>query len=82
MDRIGGNISILATEADLDDNKIVDVLEIVPDEVLCMLWRTILDNQVSGSTNSYLVGNMPWQDELTIVPSDLNLKAVSTRLVV
>lgn len=82
MDRIGGNISILATEADLDDNKIVDVLEIVPDEVLGMLWRTILDNQVSGSTNSYLVGNMPWQDELTIVPSDLNLKAVSTRLVV
>jgi hypothetical protein len=44
MDGIGRNISILATEADLDYNKIVDMLEIVPDEVFGMLWRAILDN--------------------------------------
>jgi len=80
MDRIGGNVSILPAEADLDNNKVVDVLEIVPDEILGMLRRTILDNQISGGTDSYLVSNMSWQDELTIVPTDLSLRTVRTAL--
>lgn len=56
------------------------MLEIVPDEVLSMLRRAVLDDQVSGSTNSNLVGNMPWQDELTVIPADFNLMAVSKGL--
>jgi hypothetical protein len=43
VDRIGGDVSILSAEGDLDDNKIVDMLEIVPDEFLGVLRAAILD---------------------------------------
>ena len=81
MNGIGGDVSILPAEADLDNNKVVDVFEIVPDKILGMLRRTILDNQISSSTDSYLVSNMPWQDELTIVPTDFSLRTIRKALV-
>ena len=81
MDGIGGNICILATKADINDNKVVDVLEVVPDHFLGMLGGAILNNQVSGGTDGYLVGDMARQDKLTIVPANINLTAVSKELI-
>ena len=81
MNGIGGDVSILPAEADLDNNKVVDVFEIVANKILGMLRRTILDNQISSSTDSYLVSNMAWQDELTIVPTDLGLNIIRKALV-
>ena len=81
MNRIGGNVCIWSTEGDLDYDKIVDVLKIVSNEFLSMFRRTILDDQVSGSTNSYLVSNMAGQDELAIVPTNINLLAISKRMI-
>lgn len=77
MYRIGGNVSILSAEADFNDNQVVDVLEIIPDDFFGMLRVPILDDQVSGSTDSYLISNMPRQDELTIIPANLSLRVVS-----
>ena len=73
MDRIGGDVSIWSVKGDFNDNKIVNVLQIVPDEFLGMLRGAVLDYQVSCSTDSYLVGYMARQDELSIVPTDLDL---------
>lgn len=42
-----------------------------------MLGVVVLDNKISSSTNRDLVGNMTRQDELTLVPADLNLSNVS-----
>ena len=81
MDGIGGNICILATKADINDNKVVDVLEVVPDHFLVMLRGAILNDQVSGGTDGYLVSDMARQDELTIVPANVNLAAVSKELI-
>jgi hypothetical protein len=38
-----------------------------------VLWTAITDDQVSRGANGYLVGNMRWQNELTIVPTNFNL---------
>ena len=42
-----------------------------------MLWTAIVYDQVSRGTNCNLVGYVPWQDELTIVPTNLDLIIVS-----
>jgi hypothetical protein len=55
----------------------VDVLKIIPNEFLSMFWCAILDDQVSGSANSYFICYVAGQDELTIVPTNIDLLAIS-----
>jgi hypothetical protein len=74
---IRGNVSILPIENDLDHDEIVDVLQIIPDSLLGMFWTAVSDDQVSRSTNANLVCNMRRQNELAIVPSNVNLEDVS-----
>jgi hypothetical protein len=74
---VGGNISIWSAEGDLDHNKIVNVLKVIPNEFLSMFRCAILDNQVSGSANSYLICYVAGQDELTIVPTNIDLLEIS-----
>ena len=73
MNRVCGDVRILAIEGDLDYNKVVDVLQIIPNCFLCMSRTTVENDQISCGSNSYLVGYMTWQDELAIVPTDLDL---------
>ena len=74
---IGGDVCILAAEGDLDHNKIVDVLKIVSDHFLGVLWSSVQNDQVPGSTDGNLIGYVARQDELTLVPTNLDLLAVS-----
>lgn len=78
MNRVGGDVGVLPIEGDLDDNEIVDMLKILTNGFLRMLRVRIVDDQVSSSSNGNLVGDMARKDELTIIPTDLNLNYVST----
>ena len=77
MHRIGGYVSILPIESDFDHNKIVDMLQVVTNSLFGVFWIAVSDDQVSRGPNSNLVGNMRWQNELTIVPANLSLEYVS-----
>jgi hypothetical protein len=75
--RIGGNVSVLAVESDLDHDKIVNVLQIITDGLFGVFWTTVPDDQVPCSTDTNLVCNMGWQNELAIIPSNLNLQTLA-----
>ena len=77
MDRIGGYVGILASEGHFNNDKIVDVFQIITNLFLCMFGAAIVDDQISGSSNRDLVCNMTRQDELAIVPSNFDLFEVN-----
>lgn len=55
----------------------MDVFQIISNKFLGMLWATVVNDQVSGGSNRYLVRDVSREDELTIIPSDLDLDNVS-----
>lgn len=51
-------MNILAIESYLDNYKIVDVFQVVSDRIFIESGITVLDDQVSCSSNTHLVCNM------------------------
>ena len=58
MDRVCGDVRILALENDLDHYEVMDMLQIIPNCFLGMSRATVKNDQVSCGSNSNLVGNM------------------------
>lgn len=60
MYRIRRNVSVLPIESDFDHNKVVNVLQVLADGFLGVVWIAVSDNQVPRGTDANLVGNMRW----------------------
>lgn len=58
VDRISRDVDIWTIERDFDNDKIVDMLQILTNLLLCMLGAAVVDDQISGGTNWNFVGNM------------------------
>lgn len=76
MNGVRGDVSILPIESYFDHNEIVNMLNIITNGFGSVFWTTVSNNQVSCGTDGYLVSNMRWQNELSIIPTNLNLKDV------
>ncbi len=72
--RVQANEAAATEKVDLDDNQVVDVVEVLPNRVLGDLGIASPDNEVPGGTAGNLGGHMAGQDELTIIPSNLDLE--------
>lgn len=73
VDRVRGDIGILSLECDINHDEIMNVFKIISNLFLGMLWTAILNDQITRSSDVYLVGNVAWQDEMTIAPADFDL---------
>lgn len=78
MDRVQRNVSISIIECNLDHNKVVNMVKILLDLFLGMLWTAIWNDKVSRRTDGYFVCNVSRKDELTLGPANINLENVST----
>ncbi len=76
MHRVGADIAAAAHKLDLDDDKIVDVLEIVPNRALRHSGVAPADDDVPRGSAGDLAGDVPCQGELTVVPPGLDLESM------
>ena len=79
MHRVRRDVSVLAFESNFDHDEVMNMLQVITDSVLGMLWMAVSNDQVSCSTNTNFVGNVWRQNELTLVPSDIDLWIISKR---
>ena len=74
VNRVCGNVSVVAFESNTNNNKIVDVIEVLANRFCCMSCSTVDNDQISRSTViCNLVGNMSGKNELSICPSNIHL---------
>lgn len=77
MNRVCGNVCVLATKYNPDNDEIMNVLQVISNGFFGVSRIAVLDYQISCGSNGNFVGNMSRQDELAIVPSNLNLLIIS-----
>lgn len=76
MHRVRLDVAAAGNDINLDDNQIVDVLQIIADTLLAVLFRVELpDDEVSGGTIANLGRHMARQDKLAIRPLYVDLLA-------
>lgn len=66
-------MSILATECNADHHQIVNMFQVVTNHFLSVFRAAIVDHEVPRGPSGNLIGNVAWEDELTIIPANLNL---------
>ncbi len=74
MNRIELKISITVLKRYIDDDKIVNMVQVLAEAFLSDVCMHISNDQISSRTDANFVGNMTWQYELTIVPDELELR--------
>jgi len=73
MDRVCRNAYIFVIESDFDYNQVVNMLQIISDCILGKIGISISNDKISCRSSTNLISHMSRQDELTVIPSDLNL---------
>ena len=68
MNGVRLDVTASAHELDIDHDKIVDMLKVIPDAVLRVLGITSPDNHVASGTDSDLPSNMRRQMEMPLSP--------------
>jgi hypothetical protein len=71
--RVCGDEAVAADEFHLDHDEIMDVIKVLSDTLIGVLRTAAPQDEISRGANANLAGDMARQDELTLVPFDLNL---------
>ena len=58
VDRIRRDIGIVLVERNFNHNEIIDVLQIITNSLLGVLWMAVTNDQISRGTNNNLIGDM------------------------
>ncbi len=66
-------MNIMASEIYCYYDEVVYVLKVVTNSFFRVSGTGIADDQIPGSSNSYLICYVTWKDELAIVPTNLHL---------
>lgn len=80
MDRVGGYVCVSITEANVDHDQIVDVVQMISNLRCSELAIDTSNNKVARCPTDDFVGNMARDMELTICPTELELCTVSFSL--
>ena len=64
----------------VDNDKVVDVIQILSNLGLGDVWMDIADREIPSGSDRDFVGDMARQNELTLVPCPFNLRMLSIRL--
>ena len=76
------DVTASAPELDINDDKIVDMLKVISDAVLCMVWVASPDDHVASGTERYLPSHMPRKMEMPLSPSDEYLGKCQSELAI
>lgn len=77
MHRIGLDMAAATNELHLDHDQVVDVLKIIPESSLGEARVAAADHQVASGPCTDLASHVSRQDELAVVPTDVDLLSVS-----
>lgn len=75
--RVEADVAVATTKRHLDHDTVVNVVQVFPDVLLAVSAVVVVHNQVAACSLPNLAGNMARQDELSVVPLDLNLTTTS-----
>lgn len=73
MDRVGGDVHVSTSNIDVDDDKIVNVVEMISDLLLGDLASQAAHDKVPRGASCDLVGNMLGHMELAVGPTEFEL---------
>ena len=74
MDGVEADDGVTVLERDVDDYKVVDVIEVFADPFCGDVWMNASDDQVAGCSVADLGRDMSGKGELTFVPCEFNLQ--------
>lgn len=74
MDRVGFDVATTAYELNINDDKVMDVIKVLSDAIHGVLRIASSNNQVTGSTESYLSGDVTSKVEMPLAPFYKDLK--------
>jgi hypothetical protein len=77
VDGIGRNVGIVIFELDVYYDEVVDVIQVVSNLVGRQFSGSTVDDEISASSTSDLVGHMWRHVELPIVPAKLELVSLA-----
>lgn len=80
MNRVGGYVCVAVLEGDIDNNKIMNVVQVIADLICREFSSNASNDKVACSSGGDLVCNMRWNMELSLIPSNLKLSNVSLHL--
>jgi hypothetical protein len=80
VNRVGRDVRIAVLEVDVDDDKVVDVIEMVTDLVRSDLACNTSYDKIARCAPSDLVGYMWWYMELSVAPTKLKLTWLAVSL--
>ncbi len=73
MHRVRADRAATTSELDLDNDKVVDVFQVVADGLLGQPRVNPSNNEVPRGARADLAGDMRTEDELAVAPTDLDL---------
>lgn len=74
VDRIGADVAAAALESDLGDDEVVNVLQVVANHFLGDIMVASSDDKIARRTLCNFIRNITSERELSIAPSNINLK--------
>ncbi len=73
MDGIELEISVPVLKYYVNDHEVVDMIQVHAKALLGDIRMDVANDQVPGRAYANLVGNMTWQDEVTVIPDEFEL---------
>lgn len=77
MDRVEREECISILKTNVDDHKIVNVVEIVTETLIGNVWMDIPNCQVPRGADPNLICNVAWENKLAIIPRKFKLSNIS-----
>jgi hypothetical protein len=77
VDGIQGNMGIAILEENVDDDQIMYVVKVFTQTLGRDAWVDTTEDNITSCTVVDIVGDVSWQNELTLIPLDHNLGGVS-----
>ena len=77
MDRVERDVAVSTAELHLDHDAVVDMIQVIPYVLLGVSSVVPMYNQVAARTLCNLASNMAGENELPVVPLDIDLPQVS-----
>jgi hypothetical protein len=73
-------MSISVLEENVNDNEIMNVIKVFSETLGRNAWIDIAKDDVASGAIVDVIGDVSWEDELTFIPLDQNLRNVSKRI--
>lgn len=79
--RVGAYEAVVANEADIDNNEVVDVFKVLSDIFLLLILTAAADDEVASCANGEFVRDVVGKGELAVVPEDFDALLLDVEIV-